>query len=323
MKPIIFLPILYILILITGKILNCYSTINWLEIILLLPFYITISFFYYKITEFLINKILKEENLPKEKVKTLIFKSVFFPANVLITGIFLSIGCLLIVNLYLGEILLIITALSTIIIIIRAYNIELTSKKKSLRGLFFILFILNPVLYLSYIPLRYEFIDVMIIENNEMSPTIENKNIILINKLKGMIISPKNNDLVVINNPLQKEKKNNAFSLLTRGLHNNHSYIRRVVGTPGDTIKFNVKMGIERNNENLKEPYLKEKENEEICNLVKHCYKEETRINNYYLLGDNRNASQDSRIWSEVNIKFLKGKTFAIIWPRHKARIMH
>ncbi len=89
-------------------------------------------------------------------------------------------------------------------------------------------------------------------------------------------------------------------------------YIKRVIGTPGDTVEG--KDGVVYvNGEALKEPYIKEPAEEDFG-----PYK--VPEDSYFMLGDNRNHSGDSRDWENTYVKKDKilGKAFLRYYPSFK-----
>ena len=89
-------------------------------------------------------------------------------------------------------------------------------------------------------------------------------------------------------------------------------YIKRVIGTPGDTVEG--KDGVVYvNGEALKESYIKEPAEEDFG-----PYK--VPEDSYFMLGDNRNHSGDSRDWENTYVKKDKilGKAFLRYYPSFK-----
>ena len=84
-------------------------------------------------------------------------------------------------------------------------------------------------------------------------------------------------------------------------------FVKRVVGLPGEMLT--IKNGfVFINGEELDEPYL---------GIRGNSYMEPTLIepNSYFVLGDNRDGSSDSRHWGNVSIDEIVGKVMLRYWP--------
>jgi len=101
----------------------------------------------------------------------------------------------------------------------------------------------------------------------------------------------KRGDLVVFKNPLNKKE----------------ILVKRVIALPGETIS--IKGGkVFVNGKYLYEPYIKEPPS---------YYLSTTKIppNHYFVLGDNRNNSEDSSVYGPIPRDLIIGKDIFIYWP--------
>jgi len=116
-----------------------------------------------------------------------------------------------------------------------------------------------------------------------MAPTLENEEQILINRFGYLITGPKTGDVVVF---------------LPNGNEKSHYYTRRVIGCPGDTVQ--IKDGAVYVNGELYEEEL------EVASIVDAGVAgDEIKLSHdeYFVLGDNRNSSEDSRMANIGNVK--------------------
>jgi signal peptidase I len=94
------------------------------------------------------------------------------------------------------------------------------------------------------------------------------------------------------------------------------SFIKRVIALPGDTVE--LRNGVLYVNGRLTvESYLKPQFRDEETRPPVQVSK-----GHYYVLGDHRNSSNDSRNWGEVPEKYIYGKAFFRFWPLGKAGLI-
>ena len=96
------------------------------------------------------------------------------------------------------------------------------------------------------------------------------------------------------------------------------SYIKRVIGLPGDTVE--VRDGLVRvNGSELEEPYLDKK----LSLSPRSQAPVEVKPGYYFVMGDNRDNSSDSRTWGLVPKKYVYGKALFRYWPLNVASVIH
>lgn len=131
-----------------------------------------------------------------------------------------------------------------------------------------------------------------LVEGYSMEPTLSNGERVMIEKISYRFRAPKRGEIVIIKNPLAKKD----------------IYIKRVVGVPGDFIE--IKQGsVYLNGSLLEEDYIKEP--------VAFWYSNEFLVpkDHVFVLGDNRNHSDDSRRIGPIPYKNVLGKVLFIYWP--------
>jgi signal peptidase I len=168
-----------------------------------------------------------------------------------------------------------------------------------------------------------------VIPSPSMLPTLKPGQRVLVNRFSHRIGSnPKLGDITVFHPPAGAEAKLGGECAVAgqgpsyvRGAANGQScsrptatastktYIKRVVGMPGDRIEIRGGHVI-RNGSPTKEPYAVACD-EAVCNLAPIVIPR----GSYFLLGDNRPNSNDSRFWGPVPRAWIIGKAVATYWP--------
>ena len=90
--------------------------------------------------------------------------------------------------------------------------------------------------------------------------------------------------------------------------------VKRVIGLPGDIIEIQSGRVI-RNGEMLDEPYVVNRDRRNVDPLV-------VPKNSYYVLGDNRRASSDSRNWGFLADEHIVGRAWVSYWPSDRIGVL-
>jgi signal peptidase I len=134
--------------------------------------------------------------------------------------------------------------------------------------------------------------------NISMLPNIEPGDYIMVNRLSFLIGQPKRGDVVIINAPLDNER----------------DVIKRVIALPGDSVEVNANT-VYVNSTALAEPYIMEPVDYELPG-------QKIPEGNYFVLGDNRNNSNDSHKGWLAPESDITGKAMFICWPLDRVKII-
>lgn len=140
-----------------------------------------------------------------------------------------------------------------------------------------------------------------------MEPSFYDHEYLIIDEISYRFNDPKRGDVIVFRYPLDPQEY----------------FIKRIIGLPGEKIQIKEGKVYLYNNENptgkiLEEAYLEEgmdtySSTNEIISLDK---------DEYFILGDNRNASKDSRVFGPVKRSFVIGRVLLRGWPFNRAGLI-
>lgn len=162
------------------------------------------------------------------------------------------------------------------------------------------------------------------IPSASMHPTMIEGDRIFVERFSRFYTTPKRGDIMVFYPPFEEIKTDpvSIISRLTGFFCKDIAYIKRVIGMPGD--KFEVKTADDGdyhvfiNDKIIEEPYILSKEDYIPCTGEMFCGPAQIPSGHYFMMGDNRGNSQDSRFWGLLPKERLIGKAVFLFWPLNR-----
>ena len=161
------------------------------------------------------------------------------------------------------------------------------------------------------------------VDGSSMDPTLEGGQYLLVNRLVYFKIDFQRLSRIVPFWEVEEESSRFALHAPNRGeiivfeypLDPRKDFVKRVVGLPGEVVE--VRNGdVIVNGNILEEPYITEKGNSNADPL-------RLKDGEYYVLGDNRDRSNDSRNWGAVPEANLQGKVWMVYWPAPRIQFLN
>jgi signal peptidase I len=139
------------------------------------------------------------------------------------------------------------------------------------------------------------------VEGTSMQPELRDQDRLFIDKFFFHFEKIARGDVVVFHYPRDPEK----------------SYIKRVIALPGDTI-FIDQGHVWINNQPIEEPYVphRYRDNRSMAEMV-------VPPDEYFVMGDHRSISSDSRDFGPVDRDLIYGKATFIYWPADNMGVVH
>jgi signal peptidase I len=137
------------------------------------------------------------------------------------------------------------------------------------------------------------------VDGTSMQPGLQNNEYVLVNKLAYLFQSPERGDVIVFHYPVDTTK----------------DLIKRVIGIPGDVVQVTLST-VTVNGVVLHEPYI-----QAPINPTGQVWK--VPPGEYFVMGDNRQYSFDSRDWGFVPKSYIIGKAVMVYWPLHSIQFIN
>lgn len=158
------------------------------------------------------------------------------------------------------------------------------------------------------LPVRYFLIQPFYVKGASMEPNFHDREYLIIDEISYRFEEPRRGQVIVFRYPRDPQEY----------------FIKRIIALPGEEVQIKDGQIIIFNEENpsgftLSEDYLPD-------NLATYNQSEEKLAigpDEYFVLGDNRNASKDSRSFGAVDKSFLTGKVLFRGWPLNKLAVFN
>ena len=146
------------------------------------------------------------------------------------------------------------------------------------------------------LPIRLFIVNPFIVSGSSMIPTFHNGEYLIIDQISYRFNSPERGDVIIFHYPKDETKY----------------FIKRIIGLPGEKIELkdgivSIKRTSDENFTQLTEDYIK---NKSFDNGSYSLGDEE-----YFVMGDNRISSSDSRVWGVLNKKLIVGRALLRLFP--------
>ncbi len=160
-----------------------------------------------------------------------------------------------------------------------------------------------------------------------MVPTLRVRDVLLVNEIAYRFRAPGEGDVAIFMPPVAS---------------GGNDFIKRVIGLPGDAISISNGI-VYRNGRELREPYENQPPKYDLAIRQYGIYVDGSRLEPraanvperalwqnpdripkgfYFVLGDNRNYSDDSHVWGLVQRAAFVGRAFLILWPLDRFAVL-
>ncbi len=165
------------------------------------------------------------------------------------------------------------------------------------------------------------------IPSASMHPTLLEGDRVVVERVTRFYQTPNRGDILVFYPPMTKLESTplKVFARLTGFFCHDDAFIKRVIGLPGDKVeikkaKDDGAFTVYINGVALDEPYIKSKYDYTDCSQEMYCGPMIVPNDQYFMMGDNRGNSEDSRYWGFLPKERIIGRATTIIWPLNRIK---
>jgi len=186
---------------------------------------------------------------------------------------------------------------------------------------------LDTILFvlIAVIVIRFFVGELRWIPSGSMHPTLVEGDRLFVEKLTKPVRDYQRGDIIVFYPPDEPLKKDffSIFARLTGIMCKDVAFIKRIIGLPGDKYEIRVEDGeyfVYINDKKLNEPYILSSTDWMPCRDDMYCGPFTIPEDSYFMMGDNRGNSQDSRFWGFLPKNRIIGRAVFVFWPVGRAQ---
>lgn len=153
------------------------------------------------------------------------------------------------------------------------------------------------------LPFRIYIAEPYLVDGRSMDPTFKTGDYLIVDKLSYKFTTPLRNSVIVLKYPNDPSK----------------SFIKRIIGLPGETVVMKDDVVTIINSEN---PEGFNIDQSYITHPSPGSFRKTLAGDEYFVMGDNRAESFDSRAWGPLQKKYILGKPILRLWPVNKVGLL-
>jgi signal peptidase I len=147
-----------------------------------------------------------------------------------------------------------------------------------------------------------------VVEGKSMEPTLHNAEYLIVDKIEYRLHPPQRGDVIVFKAPESPDQ----------------NYIKRVIGLPGETVTIKDS-SVFVNGTLINEQYIANPSTTPVSTMENPTFflEQKLGVSEYFVMGDNRDHSSDSRRWGILPKRNILGKAQVVLFPFNQLGWIH
>jgi len=179
------------------------------------------------------------------------------------------------------------------------------------------------------LPIRLFLFQPFVVKGQSMEPTFHNGDYLIVDEITYKFRNPERGEVVVFYYPYyqgyyKKDVNLGSWHLFSIKIPHRQRFIKRIIGLPGETVEITDGKVFILESDGTK---IQLKENYILSGKTKTYGGQELKVklskDEYFVMGDNRDFSFDSRVWGPVKKDFIIGRVVLRLFPLSKIEIFN